>query len=296
LKPAAFAYIAPTSLQDALSLLQEYGDSAKILAGGQSLVPVLNFRLGRYDHLIDVNRISELSYIRFDGAMLCIGATTRQRAIEVSSLVASHARLLSAATQFVAHLPIRTRGTIGGSLAHADPAAEYPAIMLALDAELVIANAAGSRRVKADDFFVGPMETILVSDELLIEIRIPSSREDQGFAFEEISRRKGDFALVGVAAAVTLNRRTIETVRLAVCGLEAAASRLTGAEEILRGAAAADMLQVNAEVLLKASRAAAESAAAQDDLHATAEYRRHLIETLVQRVIRAAISDASDNK
>ena len=152
-------------------MLAKHGDSAKMLAGGQSLVPILNFRLGRYDVLIDINRIDPLSFIRVEYGMLCIGAMTRQRAIEVSPAVAHAAPLLARATRFIAHLPIRTRGTIGGSLAHADPAAEYPAVMLALDAEMVVQPLGATRGVAARDFFVGPLETALEPGELLVEIR-----------------------------------------------------------------------------------------------------------------------------
>lgn len=286
LKPAAFTYLAPTSLSDALALLSEYGDGAKILAGGQSLVPVLNFRMGRYEQLIDLNRIAELSYIRLESETLCIGATTRYRSIEVSDIAARYAPLLVEATHHVAHLPIRTRGTVGGSLSHADPAAEYPAVMLALKADFVIASVAATRRVKADVFFTGPMATVLNGDEVLTEIRIPVRTNTQGFAFEEVSRRKGDFALVGVAAAVTLNSDRIADARIAVCGLESQASRMTEAEHILHGA------KPDTQTIARAARAAAEMAAAQNDLHATASYRRHLVSVLTQRALERAVTDA----
>ena len=287
MKPAPFRYIAPTTIEHALSLLAEHGDNAKILAGGQSLVPALNFRLARYDVVIDINRISQLAFIRHDNGIVRIGSMTRQREIETSDLLARHAPLLAEATRSIAHLPIRSRGTIGGSLSHADPAAEYPAVALALDAELVIAHASGQRRVPARDFIVGPLETALRPDELLTEIRIAARRADEGFAFEEVSRRRGDFAVIGVAAAMSCADGRISDARLAIFGLGDGPALADDAARALIGHAA------TAELFEQAGLAAAGSVTTQGDLHATADYRTHLIQTLVPRVAGRAFRHAA---
>jgi carbon-monoxide dehydrogenase medium subunit len=268
-------------------LLAEHGDNAKILAGGQSLVPALNFRLARYDVLIDINRISQLSFICHDNGIVRIGSMTRQREIETSDLLARHAPLLAEATRSIAHLPIRSRGTIGGSLSHADPAAEYPAVALALDAELVIAHASGQRSVPARDFIVGPLETALRPDELLTEIRIAARRADEGFAFEEVSRRRGDFAVIGVAAAMSCADGRISDSRLAIFGLGDGPALADDAARALIGRVATP------ELFEQAGLAAAGSVTTQGDLHATADYRTHLIQTLVPRVAGRAFRHAA---
>jgi len=250
-------------------------------------VPALNFRLARYDVLIDINRISRLSFIRHDNGIVRIGSMTRQREIETSDLVARHAPLLAEATRSIAHLPIRSRGTIGGSLSHADPAAEYPAVALALDAELVIAHASGQRSVPARDFIVGPLETALRPDELLTEIRIAARRADEGFAFEEVSRRRGDFAVIGVAAAMSCADGRISDARLAIFGLGDGPALADDAARALIGRVATP------ELFEQAGLAAAASVTTQGDLHATADYRTHLIQTLVPRVAGRAFRHAA---
>ena len=282
MKPAPFEYLAPGSLAEAVAMLAEHGDDAKILAGGQSLVPVLNSRLGRYNYMIDINGLSELSFIRTDDRWLQIGALTRQRAIEASALVARHAPLLSEATKYIAHLPIRTRGTIGGSISHADPAAEDPAAMLALDAEFDLISAAGRRSFKARDFFLGPLQTALTPQELLASVRIPLHTSDKTFAFEEVSRRRGDFAIIGIAAELSWAADHIADARIAVCGLESGAIRLGAAEREL------NKVQPSERAVANAARAAADSVEPQEDLHASSDYRRHLVEILTQRVLARA--------
>ena len=282
MKPASFKYLAPKSVIDILAMLAQHGENAKILAGGQSLVPVLNFRLGRYDYLIDINRVDTLSTIRVEGDWLRIGALTRQRAIETSDLIAHAAPLLSEVTKHIAHVPIRTRGTIGGSISHADPAAEDPAAMLALDAEFDIESHAGCRTLKAVDFFLGPMQTGLEPHELLTAVRIPIQKPNQTFAFDEVSRRRGDYAIIGVAVVLSWQGKQIVQARIAACGLESGAVRLEAAERELEGT------EPSSETVARAARAAARAVSAQDDLHATSEYRRHLIEYLVQNVVARA--------
>jgi CO/xanthine dehydrogenase FAD-binding subunit len=283
LKPASFKYSVPETVNDALNLLDQHGSEAKILAGGQSLVPILNFRLGAYEHLIDINRISGLSYIRHEKGCLQIGPLTRQRSIETSELVKQQAPLLREATGYIAHLPIRTRGTIGGSISHAEPAAEDPAVMLALDAEFDIASRRSQRTVKAEEFFRGPMQTALASDELLMNIRIPVGTKAQTFAFDEVSRRRGDFAIIGFATALTWQDDHIVEARIAVCGTEAGAIRLKSAEKSLEGR------KPSGDLVRAAAEEAARSVRTQDDIHASAEYRRHLVCELGSVVLARAV-------
>jgi carbon-monoxide dehydrogenase medium subunit len=282
MKPAPFEYLVPGSLAEAVAMLAEYGDDAKILAGGQSLVPVLNSRLGRYNYIIDINGLSELAFIRTEGDCLHIGALTRQRAIEASDIVARHAPLLTETTKYIAHLPIRTRGTIGGSISHADPAAEDPAAMLALDAEFDLVSAKGRRTIKARDFFLGPLQTALAPQELLSSIRVPLHTSEKTFAFEEVSRRRGDFAIVGIAAELSWETDRIADARIAVCGLESGAIRIRAAEREL------NEIRPSEKAIAVAARVAADSVEPQEDLHASSDYRRHLVEVLTQRVLARA--------
>ncbi|MGH7321581.1 MAG: FAD binding domain-containing protein, partial [Candidatus Rokuibacteriota bacterium] len=219
MKPATFDYHAPATTAEAVALLQRYSGEAKVLAGGQSLLPLLNLRLSRPAALIDLNRIGALAGIREEGGQIMLGAMTRQRAIERSSLVKSRVGLLAAATGLVGHLPIRTRGTIGGSLAHADPAAEYPAVVTALDGELVVTGPAGTRTVSPDAFFVTYLTTSLAPDEILSEVRLPIPPAGSGWAFEEFSQRHGDFAIVGIAGLLVGEDGRCHRARLAATGV-----------------------------------------------------------------------------
>src|SRR5262245_44241232 len=199
LKPPPFDYVAADTIDAALAVLAEHGDEAKVLAGGQSLVPLLTFRLARPSVLVDVNRVDGLAGIGVDGAAVTIGSMTRERAAEASKVVGDQLPLMAAALPMIGHAAIRTRGTIGGSLAHADPAGELPAVALALDAELVVRSAArGERRIPASEFFLGYFTTALEPDELLVEIRFPSAPSGTKARFLEAARRSGDFAMVGV--------------------------------------------------------------------------------------------------
>ena len=205
MKPPRFEYHAPRAVDEALALLARQGDRAKVLAGGQSLIPLLNFRLAQPEALVDINRIVDLAYVRATADGLAIGALTRQHAVERSETVRARAPILAEACRFMGHLPIRHRGTIGGSLAHADPASELPAVMVALEAQLTLAREQARRTVPADQFFVGPLTTALEPGELLVEVRVPDQPRRTGGAFVEMARRAGDFALVGVAALITLD-------------------------------------------------------------------------------------------
>jgi aerobic carbon-monoxide dehydrogenase medium subunit len=288
MKPAAFDYYRPRTLDEALSLLAQHAGDAKPLAGGQSLIPAMNFRLATPAVLVDLNALNELSYITEGADGLRVGGMTRQRAVERSPSIAKEAPLVTETMPFIAHPAIRNRGTIGGSLAHADPAAELPAVMLALDAQFGLRSTTASRTVKADGFFVGLFATAVEPGELLAEIVIPKSPARSGCAFQEISRRHGDFALVGVAASVALDER-------GRCARARIALLSVGDRPILAQRAAAALLgQVPSA---EAIEAAADAAAAEDidpssDIHASAKYRRHLANVLTRRTLTQAFERA----
>ena len=282
MKPARFDHLLPTSLEDALAMLAEHAPDGRVLAGGQSLVPMMNFRLARPTVLVDLNKIPDLAYIRDAGDHLAIGAMTRERAIENSDLVRAASPLLHDATLHIGHLPIRSRGTIGGSISNADPAAEYPATALALDATLVAQSVRGERPIAASDFFDGVMTTTLEVDEILTEIRMPKAPPGSGAALVEIARRHGDFALAGVAAQITLEDDRVTDIRLATCGVGPGPIRLTGAENILRAGGLTDT------ALAAAGRAAADAADPDGDVHATASYRRKMAGVMTRRAVEKA--------
>jgi len=288
MKPAPFEYFRPASLDEALALLAEHGGDAKPLAGGQSLIPAMNFRLATPAVLVDLNGISELSYINSDAGDIRIGGMTRQRTVERSVLVSDRVPLIAETMPHIAHPAIRNRGTIGGSLAHADPAAELPAVMLALNARFTVSSQAGAREVEADDFFMGLFATAVQPGELLTDIRIPPSPSHCGFAFQEISRRHGDFALVGVAAVVSLDAGgNCADARIALLSVGDRPMRAVEAAKTLTGQ------RPSAESIA----AAADAAATKDidpsgDIHASARYRRHLAKVLTRRVLTRAFERA----
>ena len=287
MKPAPFKYLRPRSLEEALALVAEHGSDAKPLAGGQSLIPAMNFRLATPAVLVDLNMIDELAYIAIDGD-LRIGAMTRQRAVERSPLVARLAPLLAEAMPSIAHPAIRNRGTIGGSLAHADPAAELPAVMLALDATMVVRTAARHRSIAAAEFFTGLFATAMEPGELLTEIRIPAGTERSGFAFGEISRRHGDFALAGVAASVSLDEKgRCADARIALLSVADRAVLAVAARGALRGELPTD------QVARVAATAAADEIDPPGDIHASAKYRRQLVSVLTRRVLETAFARAT---
>jgi carbon-monoxide dehydrogenase medium subunit len=286
MKPAAFEYFSPKTTKAALELLAAHRSDARILAGGQSLVPLLNFRMARFKYLIDINEIPELSYIRCDNDTLCIGALTRYRTIETSPIVADAAPLLAEATKSVGHLPVRTRGTIGGSLAHADPAAEYAAVMLALDGRVVLHSKDSERTLEVGEFIQGMFTTALAADEMLVEVRVPRARSNQIFGFEEFARRPGDLAMMGIALRLDLDGDRVETARIVALGGEDGACRIPEAE------AKIENRPLSSDRIEEAGRAAA-SIHAHTDVHATAALRQHLCGALVTRVLgkaRAALA------
>ncbi len=290
MKPPPFAYHAPPQLDEALALLERYGDDAKVLAGGQSLMPLLNFRLSYPSALIDINHVAELSYLRQENGQVCIGALTRQRAIEFSELVRRQLPLLYEATMLVGHLPIRTRGTIGGSLAHADPAAEYPAVALVLGADLVLQSPEGQRSISAEEFFVSYLTTVLAPNEVVTEIRFSPASPASGWAFEEVARRHGDFALVGVAGVIDADGEQCRTACLAAAGVGPTPIRLRAAEDILVQEG------VTEQGIQRAAAKAAELVEPDSDIHASADFRRHLTEVLTRRAIQRAFERGRERR
>jgi carbon-monoxide dehydrogenase medium subunit len=290
MKPAPFDYHRPDTLDEALALLAELGSDAKPLAGGQSLVPAMNFRLARPGVVVDLNRLDALAYIdEAPGGELRIGAMTRQRAAERSRAVANRTPLLCEAMPWVAHPQIRNRGTVGGSLAHADPAAELPAVMVALDAHCVLQSRRGSRTVPAQEFFTGLLSTALTPDELLTEIRIAPRPAGTGAAFTEVARRHGDFALVGVAVELRLDERgNCRSARLTLLSVGEGPVLASGAMAVLAGN------PPTAARIAEAARVAGETDIdPPSDIHATAAYRRHLASVLVGRALTRAAERAA---
>jgi carbon-monoxide dehydrogenase medium subunit len=288
MKPAPFDYFDPRSVEEAVSLLRDHGEDAKIIAGGQSLMPLLNMRMARPEALIDLSRVEGLEYIRDEGGALAIGAMTTKRAVERSELVRTRQPLLHAATLLVAHPQIRNRGTVGGSMAQADPAAEYPAVALALDAELLAVGPEGERTIAANDFFVSYLTTALEPAEVLTEVRFPVMAEGTGWAFEEISRRHGDFALAG--AAVTLSVEGADrcgAARIVLFGVGPTPVRMQAAEQMLVGEALGPTL------LEKAGQKVSEELdEPMSDVHASAEFRKHLAGVLTRRALTEAMARA----
>ncbi|PYP37375.1 MAG: molybdopterin dehydrogenase [Gemmatimonadetes bacterium] len=288
MKPAAFEYFAPATVDQALALLAAHGGEAKPLAGGQSLIPAMNFRLARPRALVDLNRIAELSYIRSAKGGTTIGAMTRQRAVEQSDVVTRGAPLLAEAMPAIAHPQIRNRGTIGGSLAHADPSAELPAVMLALDAAFRARSVTGERTIPASEFFKGMLETALAPDELLVEIGLRPMPDRSGTAFLEVARRHGDYALVGIAVVVTLDGQgRCKAARIALLSVGDGPVLAVEAGKTLTG-------QVPSAEMV---RAAADAAATRDvdppsDIHASAAYRRRLVAVLTRRALGRAFERA----
>ena len=290
MKPAPFAYFAPQEIDEALELLEQHGDEAKILAGGQSLMPLLSLRLARPGVIVDINRLANLAFIRkrVDGG-LTLGALTRQRALERSPDVASQSPLLSATMPFIAHFQIRNRGTLGGSLAHADPAAELPAVALILGAELVLRSARAERVVQAKDFFLGYMTTAMEPNELLTEIRIPALRPKAGWAIEEVARRRGDFAMVGVAIMVELNgNNACQDARIALFGVGEKPERMKRAEQWVRGKAVREIQ------LVAVAQAVSDDLRPLSDVHASAEYRKEVAGVLTRRALESALKRAQE--
>jgi CO/xanthine dehydrogenase FAD-binding subunit len=289
MKPAPFKYYAPTTVDEALAHLAEHGYDAKVLAGGQSLIPMLNFRLAQPEVLVDLNNVSELFYIRPDNGSLLLGAMTRQSQVEHDALIAERAPLVHEVMPQIAYPQIRSRGTFGGSLAHADPSAELVAVSLALNARLRLRSQAGERWVPADEFFVGLFTTVLEPDELLVEVALPAMPPRSGWSFLQITRRHHDFCLAGVAVLVTLDERgQCEHARLIFLSVGDGPVTAHQAAEMLVGQAPTpELIQAAAE------KAASDEIDPGGDIHASAEYRRHLSKVLARRALTQAFDRAN---
>jgi len=283
MKPAPFAYAVPESVAEAISLLRRYDGEARVLAGGQSLVPLLNMRLARPAALIDLNRTRELTGIRERDGSIEIGAMTRQRDIERSALVRERQPLLDAATRNIGHPQIRNRGTMGGSLAHAHPASEYQAAAVALGARFAVGGATGTRIVPAEEFFVTYLTTALEPDEVLTAVEWPTMAQGTGWSLLEVARRHGDFALAGVAATVAATGGRCGEARIALFGIAGTAVRARAAETAMAGAT------LDAASYGRAAEAAHDEIdEPPSDVHASGAYRRHLVRVLVERALREA--------
>lgn len=288
MKPAPFELHSPATVGEATDLLAELGDDAKPLAGGQSLVPMLALRLTRFEHLVDLNGVAGLASVTVDDGHLRIGAGTRQATVGRDPLVAQYAPLLTRATPLIGHFQIRNRGTIGGSVAHADPASEYPAAMLALGGELEITSARGVRNVRAEEFFTGTWTTVLEPDELLSAIVLPARTGRRGEVIEEVARRHGDFALAGAIAVVELGGDDrVSAAAIAMFGMGSTPLRAPEAERALVG-------QTPAAVNLgQVAQLAVRSTEPPDDVHATTAYRKRIGVHLVERVLTRALQEAT---
>jgi carbon-monoxide dehydrogenase medium subunit len=285
MKPAPFDYVAPRSLDEAIEALRLAGGEAKLLAGGQSLIPLLNFRLATPTCLVDLNRVKELDYVAERHGGIAIGAMARDQAVERDPRIARATPLLAEAVGWVGHPAIRSRGTVGGSLAHADPAAELPAVAVCLDARLTLAGPRGVRQVPAERFFSGYLSTVVEPDEVLTEVWLPSVRPGTGQAWLEFARRHGDFALVGVGVSLSIDGDIVRQARIALAGVGGTPFRAREAEILLIGGTPAERASAAADAV----RSAIDPEA---DIHASKAYRVHLAGVLTERAIRLAYQRA----
>jgi len=288
LKLPRFEYHSPDTIDEVLALLAEHGDEAKVMAGGQSLVPLLAMRLARPTHVVDVNRVGGMSEISEQGDEIHFGALVRERAAERSSVVADRLPLLAEALPYIGHVAIRSRGTIGGTVAHADASAEIPCVLQALEGSVVARSARGERTIAAADFFQGHFTTALDDDECVVEVRFPVSNGSAGYAFQEVARRHGDFALVGVAAKVALDGDgRVADSRITVMGVADVPHRASTAEAELLGA------EPTPETLAAVAQTATADLSPGSDVHGSAAYRRHLAAVTVRRTLTTAAERAS---
>jgi CO/xanthine dehydrogenase FAD-binding subunit len=290
MKPNSFNYHVPNTIDQAVKLLASDPDNSRILAGGQSLVSMLNLRLVSVDNLIDINRIPKLNYVRVEaGGAVVIGALARHNDVADSKDVRESLPLLTTALSYVAHSQIRNRGTVAGSLCHADPAAEMPAVWLALDGELTAQSESGTRTIQADDFLISSFTTALEPGEVVTQVRFNGIAGATGWSFEEVAKRHGDFALAGIVTLVTLQNGAVSSARIVPFGVGPRPVRVTSAEELLIGVAAS---AVDDALLDRAASAVAAAVEPADDIHASEEYRRHVAGVLTRRGLRRAIDQA----
>jgi len=289
MKPAPFDYFDPDSLDEALDLLNEYGDDATIIAGGQSLGPILNMRLSTPKVIVDLNRVTALDYQREENGELALGAMTRQSTLEDEVTLQTCQPLVATSLPYIGHRAIRNRGTVGGSVAHADPAAEWPALILALDGSLIVRRVGGDRVITADDFFVWALTNALAPEEALVEIRLPTWPKGAGWSFIEFSRRHGDFAVLGVAIRIRIDEegRCIDA-RVVLIGGGPTPMRARHAETML------DAEIMSQELFTEVAQQASREIDPDDDIHASADYRRHLAKVLVSSALQQAAQRATN--
>jgi aerobic carbon-monoxide dehydrogenase medium subunit len=289
--PAPFEYFSPKSLEEALRLLERHGDEAKLLAGGHSLLPLMKLRLAAPRFVIDLGRLRGLRYIREDEGRIALGALTTHAEIEASELLERKAPLLAETAAEIGDVQVRNRGTIGGSLAHADPAGDYPAAVLALDAEIIATSSAGSRTIPAGEFFVDLMTTQLRPGEILTEIRLPIDGRRTGAAYRKLHQPASGFAIVGAAARVTLDAKgKAAAVALGITGLAAKAYRAQAAEQALVGK------KLNPKLIAAAAARVADGVEPLSDIHASANYRREVAAVLARRALETALARAQGKK
>ncbi|MCG3145343.1 MAG: Carbon monoxide dehydrogenase medium chain [Gammaproteobacteria bacterium] len=285
--PTNFDYFAPTTIEEALKLLDKHGDDCKVLSGGHSLIPVLKLRLAAPAVVVDIGRIKELRTIKVDGDTIRIGANTTHAEITSNADLKKHCPLLCETAAQIGDQQVRNRGTIGGSLTHADPAADWPAAILALDAEIVARSGKGERVIKASDFFVDVMTSAVEPNEIVTEIRVPKPAQPNAAVYLKVPQSASGFAIVGVAAQLKIANGKCEDVSIGVTGLAPKAFRAASVEAALRGKAIDD-----ATVSAAAAKADAEAADAMEDIHASGDYRRHLARVYARRAVQAAAARA----
>ena len=288
--PAAFEYHAPTSVQDALGLLGRLGDDAKLLAGGHSLLPAMKLRLARPAHLVDLRKVPGLTGIREDGGSLVIGAMTTHYAVESSSVVKSKCPVLAATAALIGDPMVRNMGTIGGSLAHADPAADYPATIIALNAEMVVEGSRGKRTIKVDDFFKGLMTTAVGGDEILTEVRVPALAANQSASYMKFPHPASRFAVVGVAAVLTIDGGKCTKASIGITGAGTRAVRAKGVEAAITGKA------LDAASIQAAADKAPDGVDVQADLQGSVDYKAHLTRVYARRALEKAVERAKGGK
>lgn len=282
MKPAMFQYSAPATIDEALRLLAEHGEEAKVLAGGQSLVPLMNLRLAEPSFIVDINRVAGLAYVRPAGDGVAVGAMTRHRDVASSALLVERCPIIACAAELIGYPAIRNRGTIGGSLAHGDPASELPCVTLVTDAELVAVGAAGERSIRASEFFVGLLTTALAPTEILTEVRFPCLGPGEGWGFEEFARKTGDFALAATACLLRVRDHRIDRARIALAGVAERPVLVEEAMKALMGAAPDESVFAAAGEIAASSIEMTTGDAGED------RYRRHLVRALTVRALRAA--------
>ncbi len=283
MKPSVFEYFSPGTVSEAVELLERFGDEAKIMAGGQSLMPMLNFRVARPKVLVDINRLPNLDYIREEKGELVIGGLTREHTLEKSPLVREKCPLLTKAISYIGHLPIRVRGTIGGSLVHADPSAEIPVVFSCLGGKAKVVGSKGERMIGGEEFFLTYLTSALDPGEILIETRFPTLPSGAGWSFLELSRRHGDFGIVTVACILALDAKgNCRTARIALGGVAPTPLRATAAEKALAGR------KIDNALIAEAGAKAAEGTEPESDYHASAEYRREMARVFTERALKEA--------